>query len=174
MDLVCVVEVTKGARNKDGFEPELGGIVFDRLLMTVATYPADYGFLRGTLGRDGDPLDALVCLSEPTFPGCLVPVKPLGLFRMHEEEGSDDEVTCVPRAEPYWNGYEVVDRLPQLLRQEIEQFCFSIDKQLEQDKTVAIDGWGPSRTRSRRSPRRSSAIAPPASPILDGGLSGRL
>jgi inorganic pyrophosphatase len=78
--LVCVVEIPKGSRNKYEYDPEIGGIKFDRLLMTAATFPADYGYLRETLAADGGPLDGLVCLHEPTFSGCLIPVKPLGLF----------------------------------------------------------------------------------------------
>jgi inorganic pyrophosphatase len=137
--LVCVVEIPKGTRNKYEYDPELGGIKFDRLLMSAATYPTDYGYLRGTLGEDGDPLDALVCLYEPTFPGCLVPVKPVGLFEMRDEKGLDDKVICVPLHDPYWNEYEEIEELPQLLRQEIEQF-FSIYKDLE-GKEVEIGAW---------------------------------
>jgi inorganic pyrophosphatase len=138
-DLVCVVEIPKGGRNKYEYDPVLGGIKFDRLLMSAATYPADYGFLRDTLGQDGDPLDALVCLYEPTFPGCLIPVKPVGLFEMRDEKGVDDKVICVPVEDPYWNGYEELEDLPLLLRQEIEQF-FTIYKDLE-GKEVTVDGW---------------------------------
>jgi inorganic pyrophosphatase len=138
--LVCIVEITKGGRNKFEYDPALGGIKFDRLLISAATYPADYGYLRDTLGRDGDPLDALVCLYEPTFPGCLIPVKPLGLFKMRDEESSDNKVICVPLGDPYWNQYDELEELPELLRQEIEQF-FSIYKTLE-GKPVEIDGWG--------------------------------
>jgi inorganic pyrophosphatase len=138
-DLVCVVEIPKGTRNKYEYDPELGGIKFDRLLMSAATYPADYGYLRGTLGQDGDPLDALVCLYEPTFPGCLIPVKPLGLFDMSDEKGHDAKVICVPHADPYWNHHEQLEDLPLLLRQEIEQF-FSIYKEIE-GREVRIGGW---------------------------------
>jgi len=138
--LVCAVEIPKGGRNKYEYDPALGGIKFDRLLISAATYPADYGYLRDTLGRDGDPLDALVCLYEPTFPGCLIPVKPLGLFKMRDEKGSDDKVICVPLGDPYWNDYDELEELPILLRQEIEQF-FSIYKTLE-GKPVEIEGWG--------------------------------
>jgi inorganic pyrophosphatase len=137
--LVCVVEIPKGVRNKYEYDPELGGIKFDRLLMSAATYPADYGYLRGTLGQDGDPLDALVCLYEPTFSGCLIPVKPVGMFKMSDEKGIDDKIICVPLHDPYWNSYEELEDLPVLLRQEIEQF-FSIYKDLE-GKVVSIDGW---------------------------------
>ena len=137
--LVCVVEIPKGGRNKYEYDPQLGGIKFDRLLSSAATYPTDYGYLRGTLGQDGDPLDALVCLYEPTFPGCLIPVKPVGMFMMSDEKGVDDKVICVPLHDPYWNKNEVLEDLPLLLRQEIEQF-FSIYKDLE-GKSVKIEGW---------------------------------
>jgi len=139
--LVCVVEIPKGGRNKYEYDEHLGGIKFDRLLMSAATYPADYGYLRGTLGRDGDALDALVCLYEPTFPGCLIPVNPVGLFKMTDDKGVDDKIICVPLHDPYWNHYQELDQLPLLLRQEIEQF-FSIYKDLE-GKLVTIQGWRP-------------------------------
>jgi inorganic pyrophosphatase len=138
--LVCVVEIPKGTRNKYEHDPELGGIKFDRLLMSAATYPADYGYLRDTLGQDGDPLDALVCLYEPTFPGCLIPVNPVGMFKMRDEKGIDDKIICVPLHDPYWNHYRELVELPELLRAEIEQF-FSIYKDLEPGKHVAIEGW---------------------------------
>ncbi|MHB8533402.1 MAG: inorganic diphosphatase [Solirubrobacteraceae bacterium] len=137
--LVCVVEIPKGTRNKYEYDPDLGGIKFDRLLASAATYPADYGYIRGTLGQDGDPLDALVCLYEPTFPGCLIPVKPVGMFQMEDEKGVDHKVICVPLEDPYWNHNEQLEDLPELLRQEIEQF-FSIYKDLE-GKDVEIGGW---------------------------------
>ncbi len=138
-DLVCVVEIPKGGRNKYEYDPQLGGIKFDRLLMSAATYPTDYGYLRDTLGKDGDPLDALVCLHEPTFPGCLIPVKPVGMFKMRDEKGIDDKIICVPLHDPYWNKHEALDDLPLLLRQEIDQF-FSIYKDLE-GKAVTVEGW---------------------------------
>jgi inorganic pyrophosphatase len=137
---ICVVEIPKGTRNKYEYDEELGGIKFDRLLYSAATYPTDYGYLRDTLGLDGDELDALVCLTEPTFPGCLIPVKPIGMFVMRDEKGPDEKVLCVPLHDPYWNHYQEFDQLPPLLLQEIDQF-FSIYKDLEPDKSVDIDGW---------------------------------
>jgi inorganic pyrophosphatase len=137
--LVCVVEIPKGGRNKYEYDPALDGIKFDRLLMSAATYPTDYGYLRGTMGLDGDPLDALVCLYEPTFPGCLIPVKPVGMFKMRDEKGPDDKVICVPLHDPYWNALDKLEDLPLPLRQEIEQF-FTIYKDLE-GKEVSIGGW---------------------------------
>lgn len=140
-ELVCVVEIPKGGRNKYEYDPALDGIKFDRLLISAATYPTDYGYLRGTLGLDGDPLDALVCLYEPTFPGCLIPVKPVGLFKMRDEKGVDDKIICVPLHDPYWNSHEQLEDLPLPLRQEIEQF-FSIYKEIE-GGGVTIEGWCP-------------------------------
>jgi inorganic pyrophosphatase len=137
--LICVVEIPKGGRNKYEYDSQLGGIKFDRLLASAATYPTDYGYLRDTLGGDGDPLDALVCLYEPTFSGCLIPVKPVGMFKMRDEKGIDDKIICVPLNDPYWNENEELEDLPLLLRREIEQF-FSIYKDLE-GKRVEIDGW---------------------------------
>ncbi len=139
--LICVVEIPKGGRNKYEYDPELGGIKFDRLLISAATYPTDYGFLRDTLGQDGDPLDALVCLTEPTFPGCMIPVKPVGMFKMRDDKGIDDKIICVPLHDTYWNEYDELEDLPLPLRQEIEQF-FSIYKELEH-KDVSIGGWRP-------------------------------
>jgi inorganic pyrophosphatase len=136
---VCVIEIPKGSRNKYEYDAELGGVKFDRLLMTAATYPTDYGYLRETLAEDGDPLDALVCLTEPTFPGCLIAVRPLGMFAMADEKGPDDKILCVPLSDPYWNAYQQVEELPDLLRSEIEQF-FTIYKQLER-KRVDVGGW---------------------------------
>src|SRR5690349_7284452 len=138
-ELIAVVEIPKGVRNKYEYDPELGGIKFDRLLMSAAPYPADYGYIPNTLGHDGDVLDALDCLTEPTFPGCLIPVKPVGLFKMRDEKGVDDKIFCVPLADANWNAMEALEDLPELLRLEIEQF-FSIYKDLER-KEVIVGGW---------------------------------
>jgi inorganic pyrophosphatase len=137
--LLALIEIPKGGRNKYEYDAELGGIKFDRLLMTAASYPADYGYFPETLGCDGDELDVLVLLTEPTFPGCLIPVKPVGMFKMRDEKGDDDKIICVPLEDPNWNGYETLDDLPELLRLEIEQF-FTIYKELE-DKEVVVNGW---------------------------------
>jgi inorganic pyrophosphatase len=139
-EVICVVEIPKGTRNKYEYDEDLGGIKFDRLLWSAATYPTDYGYIRDTLALDGDELDALVCLTEPTFPGCLIQVKPIGMFVMSDEEGPDEKILCVPVNDPYWSHYDEVQQLPQLLLQEINQF-FSIYKELEPDKCVEIVGW---------------------------------
>jgi inorganic pyrophosphatase len=104
-------------------------------------YPTDYGFIPETLARDGDPLDAMVVVSEPTFPGCVIPVKPIALFKMRDDKGEDDKVLCVPLHDPNWNRMEVLEDLPQPFRDEISHF-FSMYKEPE-GKVVKVDGWHP-------------------------------
>jgi inorganic pyrophosphatase len=137
--LTCFVEIPKGSRNKYEYDHEAGGIKLDRFLFSSMVYPTDYGFIPDTLGLDGDPLDAMVCVSEPTFPGCLIDVKPIALFRMEDDKGVDDKVLCVPLQDPAWNHLEELDDLPEQLCQEIAHF-FSVYKDLEQKK-VKVDGW---------------------------------
>jgi inorganic pyrophosphatase len=139
--ILCVVEIPKGSRNKYEWDEELDAIVFDRHLFSSVQYPTDYGFIPDTLAEDGDPLDAMVTVSEPTFPGCVIPVKPIALFKMRDDKGVDDKVLCVPREDPNWNHIEQLEDLPQPLRDEISHF-FSIYKQPE-GKHVMVDGWYP-------------------------------
>ncbi len=140
-ELTCVVEIPKGSRNKYEYDPELGGVKLDRFLSASVVYPTDYGFVPETLAPDGDPLDVLVCVSEPTFPGCIVPAKVVGLFRMADEKGDDDHVLCVPRSDPGWNELEDVDDLPRQLRAEISHF-FDVYKDLDHDRHSEVRGWG--------------------------------
>ena len=137
----CLVEIPKGSRNKYEWDEELGAIKLDRFLFSSVVYPTDYGFIPETIGEDGDPLDAMVCVSEPTFPGCVIPVKVIALFRMRDDKGVDDKVVCVPQEDPNWNQMEVLDDIPLFLRDEISHF-FSIYKQPE-GKHVMVDGWFP-------------------------------
>ena len=138
-DLLCFVEIPKGSRNKYEWDSESGAIMLDRFLFSSMVYPTDYGFIPDTCALDGDPLDAMVCVSEPTFPGCVIPVKPIALFRMEDDKGVDDKVLCVPLQDPAWNTLETLEDLPKSLRDEIGHF-FSVYKDLEQ-KTVKVDGW---------------------------------
>jgi inorganic pyrophosphatase len=137
--LHCLVEIPKGSRNKYEWDKELGGIKLDRFLFSSVHYPTDYGFIPQTCGEDGDPLDAMVLVSEPTFPGCLIEVKAIAVFRMADDRGQDDKVLCVPHEDPNWNYIESLDDVPNQLRVEIEHF-FSIYKQPE-GKEVEVDGW---------------------------------
>jgi inorganic pyrophosphatase len=137
--LFCFVEIPKGSRNKYEYDEETDAIMLDRFLFSSMVYPTDYGFIPKTHAEDGDPLDAMVCVSEPTFPGCMIPVKPIALFRMEDDKGVDDKVLCVPLSDPAWNTLEELDDLPEQLQQEIEHF-FSVYKDLEQKK-VTVHGW---------------------------------
>src|SRR5579875_253589 len=94
--LQCVIEIPRGSRNKYEFDRELGAIKLDRFVSASVVYPTDYGFVPETLAPDGDPLDVLVCVSEPTFPGCVILARPVALFGMADEKGPDDHVVCVP------------------------------------------------------------------------------
>ena len=100
MEFDVLVEIPKGQRNKYEVDHASGRIRLDRTLFTSTQYPADYGFIENTLGLDGDPLDALVLLQEPTFPGCLIKCRAIGMFRMTDEAGGDDKVLCVPVDRP--------------------------------------------------------------------------
>ena len=139
--LIAVVEIPKGSSNKYEWDDELGAIKLDRLLFTSLGYPTDYGFFRDTLAADGDPLDAMIVVSEPTFPGCLIEVKPVALFRMRDENAEDNKILCVPLSDPNWSHIERLDDLPMTLRDEISHF-FSIYKTPEW-KVVKVDGWYP-------------------------------
>ena len=138
-ELLAFIEIPKGSRNKYEYDEGIDEVVLDRFLSSSMVYPTDYGFLMGHRGRDGDPLDAMVCVSEPTFPGCVIPVKPIALFSMRDEKGEDDKIVCVPMNDPGWNHAEVLEDIPDPLQREIEHF-FSIYKQLE-GHDVDIQGW---------------------------------
>jgi inorganic pyrophosphatase len=141
-DLVTVfVEIPTGSRNKYEYDPATGHIVLDRLLFTSMQYPADYGFIEGTLGGDGDALDALVFVGEPTFPGCRIHARPIGLFRMRDEKGTDEKILCVPLRDPTWSRIHDLTELNENLLREIEHF-FAVYKVLE-NKVVSTQGLGP-------------------------------
>ena len=137
--LLCHIEIPKGSRNKYEWDEDIGAIKLDRFLYSSVVYPTDYGYIPETLGEDGDELDALVCVSEPTFPGCVIESKPIALFKMADEKGVDDKILCVPVSDPAWNTLEKLDDLPQQLTDEITHF-FSIYKDLEQ-KNTEVRGW---------------------------------
>ena len=138
--LTAFIEIPKGSRNKYEFDVDSGVIKLDRFLYSSVVYPTDYGFIPDTWGQDDDPLDIMVCVSEPTFPGCIIDVKPIALFRMRDEHGVDDKVLSVPLNDPAWNIHETLDDLPDQLLAEIAHF-FSVYKDLERKKTVEVEGW---------------------------------
>jgi inorganic pyrophosphatase len=138
---IVFVEIPSGSRNKYEYDEELGGIVLDRRLFTAMTYPADYGYVEGTLAEDGDPLDALVLVSDPTFPGCRIRVRPIGVFHMTDEKGPDEKLLCVPRGDPSFERIRDIHDVQAELRDEIEHF-FQRYKDLEPTKRTETRGWG--------------------------------
>jgi inorganic pyrophosphatase len=135
----CIGEIPKGSRNKYEFDHERHIIRLDAFLFASVVYPTDYGFIPETLSLDGDPLDVMVCVSEPSLPGCMIVVKPLALFRMEDDQGIDDKVLAVPLTDPGWNTLESFDEVPDQPQSEIAHF-FTVYKQLE-NKHVEIEGW---------------------------------
>jgi inorganic pyrophosphatase len=140
MDVDVIVETPMGSRNKYEMDPKTGRIRLDRMLFTSTRYPLDYGFIPGTLAEDGDPLDALVWLEEPTFPGCLVRVRPIAVFWMTDEHGPDAKVLTVPAQDPRMSGFRDLGDVPAHLTAEIGHF-FDIYKALEPGKSTDVRGW---------------------------------
>ena len=136
-----VVEIPKGSRNKYEVDHVTGRVYLDRVLFTSFVYPVDYGFFENTLGLDGDPLDALVLLEVPVYPGVGVKVRAVGVLNMSDEAGSDAKIVVVPYKDPRWQHIQDLDDVPQQVRNEIEHF-FRRYKDLEPGKFVNIDGWG--------------------------------
>jgi len=134
------IEIPKGSRNKYEVDHDSGRIRLDRTLFTATQYPADYGFIDNTLGQDGDPLDAMVLLSEPTFPGCLILVRAIGMFRMTDEKGPDDKVMCVSANDPRQAHLQDIGDLAIFERLEIQHF-FEVYKDLEPGKSVEGANW---------------------------------
>lgn len=140
MEFDVFIEIPKGSRNKYEVDPDTGRIRLDRILFTATQYPADYGFIENTLGQDGDPLDALVLLSEPTFPGCIVRARAVGMFRMTDEKGPGDKVLCVPAGDPRQDGLQDITDMKSFDLLEIQHF-FSVYKDLEPGKSTEGSGW---------------------------------
>jgi inorganic pyrophosphatase len=140
MDFNVTIEIPKGERNKYELDHATGRIKLDRTLFTATTYPADYGFIDDTLGDDGDPLDAMVLLESPTFPGCLVRARAIGMFRMTDEKGGDDKVLCVPADDVRMKHLQEIDQVPEFLLREVAHF-FNVYKELEPGKSVEGADW---------------------------------
>jgi inorganic pyrophosphatase len=140
MDVEVVVEIPQGSRNKYEMDHHSGRIRLDRMLFTATRYPLDYGFIPDTLAEDGDPLDAMVLLGDPTFPGCVITARPVGVFWMNDEHGPDAKILTVPARDPRYAGLHDLADVPGHLRDEISHF-FDIYKELEPGKSTDIRGW---------------------------------
>ncbi|KDN83681.1 inorganic diphosphatase [Kitasatospora cheerisanensis] len=140
MEFDVLIEIPKGSRNKYEVDHESGRLRLDRMLFTSTRYPADYGYVEGTLADDGDPLDALVILDEPTFPGCLIKCRAIGMFHMTDEAGGDDKLLCVPATDPRWSHLQDLQDVSEFDRLEIQHF-FEVYKDLEPGKSVQGADW---------------------------------
>jgi inorganic pyrophosphatase len=138
--LDVVVEIPRGSRNKYEFDHVTGVFRLDRRLFSATFYPADYGFIPDTLSEDGDPLDALVLLEDPTFPGCWVSARPVGVIWMEDDKGPDAKILCVPAGDPRWEHVMQIDDVPTMLLAEIEHF-FEVYKMLEPGKHSTTRGY---------------------------------
>jgi inorganic pyrophosphatase len=168
MEFEVVVEIPAGSRNKYEMDRSSGRIRLDRMLFTSTAYPADYGFAEGTLGRDGGPLDVLVLLDEPTFPGCRVRCRPLGMFVMSDEKGPDEKVLCVPAHDVRQQRYTDISDLPPYLLNEIAHF-FEVYKDLEPGKSVEGSHWeGRDEAEKEISAARDRRDADPAEHPFEG------
>lgn len=140
MQFDVTIEIPMGQRNKYEVDHETGRVRLDRYLYTPMAYPTDYGFIEDTLGDDGDPLDALVLLPQPVFPGVLVAARPVGMFRMVDEHGGDDKVLCVPAGDPRWDHVQDIGDVPAFELDAIKHF-FVHYKDLEPGKFVKAADW---------------------------------
>ncbi len=135
-----IVEIPQNSANKYEYDGTLGLFRLDRALYSPMHYPGDYGFIPGTLADDGDPMDVLVLTQQPTFPGCLIEVRPVGILNMMDNEERDQKVLAVPTRNPRYDQIHTMDQIFPHVRREIEHF-FTIYKELE-GKVTEMQGWG--------------------------------
>lgn len=134
-----VIEIPAGSKNKYEFDKELNAFTLDRVLYSSVSYPYDYGFVPNTLGDDGDPIDGLVLMDQPTFPGCIVPARPLGMLIMIDSGDRDEKLLCVPLKDPRYNHVKSLNDIAPHRLEEIAEF-FRTYKNLEK-KVTEIHGW---------------------------------
>jgi len=136
----AIIEIPKNSVNKYEYDGETGLFRLDRALYSPMHYPGDYGFIPGTLADDGDPLDIMVLVDEPSFTGCLMEARPVGLLHMVDGKENDEKVLAVPTRNPRYDSIHTIDQVFPHIRREIEYF-FSIYKELQGAKTT-MEGWG--------------------------------
>ncbi|GAC01818.1 MULTISPECIES: inorganic diphosphatase [Gordonia] len=140
MEFDVTIEIPKGGRNKYEVDHETGKVYLDRYLYTSMGYPADYGYIDGTLGEDGDPLDAMVLLPESVFPGIIVRARIVGMYTMTDEAGGDDKLLCVPAGDVRWDHIKDISDVSEYELGPISHF-FEHYKDLEPGKEVQPGGW---------------------------------
>ncbi len=137
--IYVIVEIPKGSRNKYELSKELGVLKLSRVLFSSLHYPGDYGLIPRTFYEDGDPLDVLVFNNEPTFPGCVIEARPIGIFKMLDKDLPDDKILAVPANDPLFKDYQTIDDIPQHFLREVGHF-FEVYKDLEGERTKPV-GW---------------------------------
>ena len=170
-----MIEIPKGSRNKYEYDPVLDRIRLDRMLFTATGYPGDYGFVPDTLAEDGDPIDVVVLLDEPTFPGCLIRARLIAVYWMHDEEGPDAKLLCVPANDPRKAHLQELEDVPMHQIAEIWHF-FNIYKALEPGKSSESRGWERKKAavtaledaRRRFAERGRPATGVPSNPLTPG------
>lgn len=135
-----VVEIPKGSSNKYEYDREVGTFRLDRVLYSPVHYPGDYGFIPSTLASDGDPMDVLVLADDPTFTGCVVDVRPIGVLNMVDQKQNDQKIIAVRNRDPMYQQVHTLDQIYPHLRRAVEHF-FNIYKELEGRETSTL-GWG--------------------------------
>lgn len=135
-----IVEIPKNSSNKYEYDHDLNMFRLDRALYSPMHYPGDYGFIPSTLADDGDPLDVLCLVQEPSFTGCLMTVRPVGILRLKDQKEGDEKVLAVPTKNPRYDQIHTLDQIFPHVRRELEHF-FAIYKEL-QGAVMQLDGWG--------------------------------
>lgn len=138
-ELNVIIEIPKGSQNKYEFDKETGLFKLDRVLFSPLHYPGDYGFIPKTLCEDGDPLDALILINFPTYPGMLIKARPIGLMKMNDGGEEDDKLLCVPVDDVRFEGIQDIKDVHKSVLNEIAHF-FQVYKELEKKK-VEVKGW---------------------------------
>jgi inorganic pyrophosphatase len=134
-----LIEIAGGSKNKYEFDKDMNAFALDRVLFSSVTYPYDYGFIPNTLADDGDPLDGMVIMDEPTFPGCVIAARPIGMMEMIDGGDRDEKILCVPDKDPRYTHIKSIKDIPQHRLDEIAEF-FLTYKNLEKKK-VEVLGW---------------------------------
>ncbi len=136
----AIIEIPKNSSNKYEYDGDLGIFRLDRALYSPMHYPGDYGFVPGTLADDGDPLDILVLVDEPSFTGCLMETRPVGVLHMVDGKENDQKILAVPNRNPRYDSIHTIDQVYPHIRRELEYF-FTIYKELQSAK-AKMEGWG--------------------------------
>jgi len=134
-----LIEIPGGSKNKYEFDKDMGAMALDRVLYASVQYPYDYGFVPNTLADDGDPLDGMVIMDQPTFPGCVIAARPLGMLEMIDGGDRDEKILCVPAKDPRYAEVKTLQDIAPHRLDEIAEF-FRTYKNLEK-KVTEIGEW---------------------------------